>query len=678
MKSTAVARPEISADGGFFPLSILKDLPQHPDFSHLLEPGYFQTGLGGLHSPLYLPDMERAVDTLKEAVQAGRHIFLVGDRDVDGVTSTALLANFLRTVHVENGGARLSCRVSDDGDDYGISGNLFEELLASKADLFVLLDMGTSNGPEIDRLIKSGADVIVIDHHELHARVPDNEKCAFVNPLRLPEDRRLEHGGKIATVGLVFKLLLAYALSFTAEWNTCYYLYDGETSGETTGRKKRGGQLYRLGCHLGRAASPEEGEKLTPGEGEKLIRFKTIDVRIHQRIRFSASQIEELYSNPLNGGKTLLSLLIRARPRLEEFVREASLLVATGMIADLVPLTGENRALVRLGMGLVAGGNGKIGDSLSPGYTELIEQLKLSGDRISSRDIGWSVAPVINAAGRMGCTEVALQALTVARRGDARQAAQKLIGLNKERRERTERNDRIALKFLEENREKVEGPLIFCYHADFEPGVSGILAARLVERYGRPAVFVHPDGQLARGSIRSGGDLNVLEILDGASESFEQFGGHKFAAGFSIRYERIEELERLLIRRAREMTGGESGNREPDEFNYHVELQPHQLNGELLRELNLLEPFGPGNPEPIIRVSGVRIEKTRYLSGGRHIRFRLVREARNLDFIAWNMGPRFRMLEGGETLNLYGILEPNFFRNREGIQFRVEHVESRP
>ena len=198
-----------------FPLRRLRPLLDHPDYVPLRDdPESFLRHPGGMHSPLTIPGMEEAVSLLSQAVESKGLILVIGDRDVDGVTSTALIANFLR----ENHSGPLELIVSDAGDDYGLSGQVLARALEMRPELVILLDMGSSNGPEIESLAKQGTRVIVLDHHQLHDRVPDASLCAFANPMRSPEGERAEHGGKIATVGLAFKFLIGFALGHTREW----------------------------------------------------------------------------------------------------------------------------------------------------------------------------------------------------------------------------------------------------------------------------------------------------------------------------------------------------------------------------------------------------------------------------------------------------------------------------
>lgn len=678
----------------------LRQILEHPDYAAVhADPLFFYQGPACLHSPLLIPGMETAVEILKRVLDAAGHIVVLGDRDVDGVSSAALLGNFLRArmsaaakaepaAAANQGAARpvggtLDLRVSDDGDDYGLSGDLFQNILSGPADLVILLDMGTSNGPEVEQLIDRGKSVIILDHHMLHDRIPDPAlpNLAFANPMR---DEAivcaLEHSGKIATVGLVFKLLMAYGLSCTNEWQRVFYT------------QSSGGALlaYRCGRYLGAFRNLEEGRAAYPQWSWHDLRAEYRFAPEELAVLDQASQNHSIKSESdadlaenwaLTAGKLVLAATVRSRPRLLDFVQRSADLAAVGIITDMVPLLGENRALVRLGIG--QSGFPRRGERpYSTGYGALIAALGLPVDRVVSRDLGWSIGPSLNAAGRMGNTKLALDLLTCGAGPEAEQEAKKLardlVRVNDERKKRTARNDTLVARHFAEHPELLEQPIVFCYHPDLEPGVSGIVATRLVERYNKPVVYIHPEGTKARGSARTYGGLNVLKLLDAAAEYFIQFGGHPEAAGFSIETDQIAGLERALLAAAPAVIAEHSepgdANRTPE---FHMELRPAALGYELLREIELLEPFGSGIPEPVFRLPGVKPTKIKYMSEGKHARFALRGAPAYLDCVAWRLGPEIAAAEAqGQALDIYGSLEMSYFAGRSRLQLRIDRLHA--
>lgn len=640
--------------------------------------------------------MDRAVAFLREAVLAEGRITVVGDRDVDGVSSTALVGSFLQRICQPE---KVILRVSSAGDDYGLSGDFYQDLKGSESALFIFLDMGTSNGPEIAELVAGGARAIVLDHHQLGGRVPEGEGVAFVNPML--DAARFEHDGKIATVGLAFKFLAGYALSFTAEWNR-FELIMGLSNK---------GWLFRAGAFMGafanedqarqhaallaeevefcvfEAGSPSAGPSRYPflisssapitWEPESVLsgnRAMTSGLAEGSSLLNGASRhlTAKEAPNPHAIGCLMFAAQINERPRLGKFLQEAADIAAVGLLADMVPLLGENRTVVRLGMGLIGPRGqkktpaGRFSNTLRPGLQALLKRMHVAPDRFSSRDLSWSISPALNAAGRMGRTDLALRLLLEQGADGARQAAAELVALNDERRLRTRRNEAIAAEAVLGTDRRV----IFCFHPDLEPGVSGIVAARLVEQFERPAVFVNPDGAHARGSARSYAGENVLELIASAEELLIQFGGHKEAAGFSIAFENIDAFRERILSAADTLFEKPPAQ---EKSSAHADIEPEWLDFRLLAELESLEPFGAGNPEPILRVGNVAPLAFAPLGrDGRHARFQIPRAPRGIEAIIWGRSEELQEMAAATPIDLYGSLELSHFGGRPRLRFRVD------
>ncbi len=525
----------------------------------------------------------------------------------------------------------------------------------------MLLDMGTSNGPEIARLTAAGNRVVVLDHHQILGREPTGDSVAFVNPLRRSET--FEHGGKIATVGLAFKFLCAYALSFTPDWNSLLLV-----------EKQPGtGMLFRAGAFCGEFTTEEttaHAQAASPPQQLRRISVEEAATWLGQ----SPAQFEQTLTEPQLLGRLLFGRIIASKPRLKSFLEKAADIAAIGLMADMVPLVGENRSIVRLGMGLMdvhqAGrpGGPRVSRPFRPGLEALLRRAQVPLERISSRDLSWTISPILNAAGRMGRTDLALSLLLAKDAAQARQLSADLVELNKDRRERTRRNELLASEVVGEP----GGPLVFCYHPELEPGVSGIVAARLAETHRRPAVFVNPDGAHARGSARGFAGENVLELIAAAEDLLIQFGGHREAAGFSVRFENIDAVRERLHAAAARLWPGPSpvAGRPP----YHVAVRPVDLSWRLFEELERLEPFGPLNPEPVLLLADVCATNVRPLgTDGKHVRFDIV-GAQAVEATIWSRAQAFQQLPNA-PLDLIGALECNTFQGRSRLRFRVDHFQ---
>ena len=666
--------------------SLWQELKQQPAYQQSLkDPCYFSTNALGLRSPLNLPDIEKAVDCLHEALASQTRICVVGDRDVDGISSTALIGSFLREKHL---GERTELWVSDDGDDYGLSGEMFERVRASQAKLVILLDMGSSHGPEIETLAKEGKKIIVLDHHQLHDRVPDPRLCAFINPQRNKEEHP-GHGGKIATVGLVFKLLFAYALSHISDWNRIYLL----PLSNKWHAFRCGHHLHSFACNSTKqniSAQRQlvlstwqswQQENLSQSGSDKNKQWEAVilqkdEVDQANAYNFLEKEWQLMSQNIDHASRLLLAYTIESRPRLRAFIQKIADIAAIGTLCDMVPLTDENRALVRIGIGraMYEGIPGK--RAYRVGYTSMLQKIGLNEERITSRDLAWSIGPTLNAAGRMGNSKLALELLLCKEENEAKKLARKLVKLNEERKQRTKRNQAIISQHLNKNPQLLKAPFLFCYHPELEPGVSGIIASRLTEEYEKPVIYINNDGPHARGSARSCNAFNVLELLSTASELFIQFGGHIEAAGFSVSYENISALQEALYQ------GYDSLQKEPlpannatisDAKKALIEIKAQQLKRQLLNEIDLLEPFGAFNPEPVFCLKAAQLYRVRYMTEGLHAFFRVA--GCGLRFIAWRKGGLIKeAVAQNLSIDLHGCLEKNKFRGKDEYVFRVEDI----
>lgn len=667
------------------PLQILEDLEKHPAYSHICNDDFFAKELL-IHSPLLLPDMEKAVELLEKAIThatgpsgAEREIWIAGDRDVDGVSSTVLLTDYLRSTGLDR--SRIRFINSSEGDDYGLTGSFLQRLCDADASLVILLDMGSAHLEEAVQIMKAGKDVIILDHHI--PNIPEGieeelARIAFVNPRLYAEASQLEHQGKIATVGLAFKLILAREMRQAGLWKQCLILEAGE-----------GVFVYRTGAYLGRYADRESavraveelGLKPIPSDIAGLSRMCSL-FAAHPESRWRRL----LLSSPVGFGRYLFACtLLRRRELLIRTLRECDL-VSVGLVADLVPLVGENRRMVALGLGpdrsaFIKELKLSVSDVVRPGLLALMHESGLDPLDLNTRDLNFTINPLINAAGRLGQTEKALDLLLCTDAGQARLLASDLRKLNNLRKERTERNHRIVASHFtfDENR-----PVVFFYHPELEPGISGVMATRLLEATGRPVVWVNPDGPHARGSARSRQGWNMLELLLPLSDYLVQIGGHAEACGFTIAYDRIEEFEQALYRRALAFEIETRDRPLIIEESPSVTLHPRRLNRALLEELSMLEPFGPGHPEPVIQLRAVRIVSPSTMKKGVHLRFGVSGALATLEFVYWNCPEALRdevfsAVDGDREnpvlWNLTGSFEKNRIPRMKPLRFRLQAIE---
>lgn len=600
---------------------------RRPEIKEMSPHELLKSSLFCLHSPFSLPDIDQALDAILRHVEQKSTILLYGDRDADGVSSTCLLAMFLKTnpLFSEN---KIEVLVSSESDPYGLCKEAVTKIAKIKPNLLITLDFGSSQADEIDELTKTGIEVIVLDHHEVPVRIPKN--CFLINPRRLDSNYPEK---KICTSVLSFKLVTAILFKLSEEYNKVYVKEDP--------LKKK---FFKNGLNIAEDALLPE-----------------------QKIQNFPSDKPDF---PVDDERFLFYSQCQSIPGMIETLTTELDLSGIGTITDMMPLSSENRHIVKLGLQAL----NEYYSNNTPkrkGLFELLKELKLNPANIGARELGWSIGPVLNCAGRMGKTEEAVSLLLSTEETEAKNYTKSLISLNEERRERTKRNlDRVN-RYLDRKSVRKEGSVVFCYEPDMEPGVSGIVATRMVEDYKKPAIFIAPDNGDARGSVRSFGRENVLLLLESLSHHFLHFGGHPEAGGFSIRIADIPKLESELEVKAKEWLEN-SGENSEFFIDTDFTVSPEDLNDRLYKEWKDLSPFGQGNPDVKLALKSVSPVHLTPLSGGKHIRFNCIGSG-SLKFMVWNKGAEFQSLmsELG-NFDLVGSLEENFYQGRTTLQFMVE------
>jgi len=363
--------------------------------------------------------------------------------------------------------------------------------------------------------------------------------------------------------------------------------------------------------------------------------------------------------------KLLSELSIRAGFPPEAVNRHLDL-VAIGTVADVVPLAGENRALVRAGLGALA-------RTARPGIRALAERAGVDLRSVRASDVGFRIGPRLNAAGRVGAAAEGLRLLLTDDEREAGRLAGTLEDRNRERRS----EDRKVLSEAEERLAERFDPdrdhAVVLWGEGWHPGVIGIAASRIVERVHRPVVLVGVQGESGRGSGRSVPGFHLHRALASCADLLERFGGHAMAAGLEIRREELPELAERLEREAAEAL-------EPDdlvpELRLDLSVPLGRMDRQLHRWLEHFAPFGTGNRRPVLHASGVRLERASTVgSDGDHLKGVLVGEGgARLEAIGFGMGHRLPEVGGGRALEAALELALDRYRGRERLQARLRDL----
>ena len=507
----------------------------------------FHGGVEALHDPMLLCDMDRAVARLRRAIDAGETVAVYGDYDVDGITSTCLLTDYLN-------GKGLRCIPyipSRDNEGYGVNAAALAALHEQGVSLVVTVDCGITAREEADYARSLGMDMLITDHHECGAG-PLPEACAVVDPKR--EDDHYPNP-YLAGVGVAMKLACA--------------------------------------CE---------------GESESLLE------------RFSD-------------------------------------LCAVGTVADVMPLVGENRSLVQMGLE-------KLRENPRLGLVAMLKESGLDQRRLTASSIGFGLAPRLNAAGRLGQTDIALRLLMTGDEAEAAQLAATLCELNRKRQSIETEIWQQANAMLE-GREP-DGPIVLCSDS-WHQGVIGIAASRLAEQYSLPAIMICFHGDKGKGSCRSYGGFNLFDALSACAEHLTGFGGHALAAGLNLRQDQLPAFRAALADYYRSHKPAPT----PEVLCDLLITEPSMLSLENVAALEQLEPYGSENPRPVFALSGVTVEALQAVGSGRHLRIRVGLRGESLEGIFFSHNARELGLREGEAADIAFTPQINEFRGTRSVQLLI-------
>lgn len=338
--------------------------------------------------------------------------------------------------------------------------------------------------------------------------------------------------------------------------------------------------------------------------------------------------------------------------------REYADLAAVGTVADVMPMTGENRTIVQTGLAALA-------HPRRVGLAQLMEEAGLGDKPVTSVSIGYTLAPRINAAGRMGQADLAAELLLTRDPGRAAALAQELCALNRER-------QTIECEIFQECVQRLErrpqSGVILLADEHWHQGVVGIVASRLTEKYSCPAFMVCLDQGMGKGSCRSWGGVNLFHLLTQCQDLLEGFGGHAMAAGFTVQEENIPALDRRLRQLVLEEQAGEEL---PSLLDIDAAVLPQELTVEAVEALDALEPCGAGNPRPVLVLTGAHVISAAQVGRGRHLKLRLEGRGVPLDAIFFSVDGSELGLTPGCRVDVAFYPQINDFRGVRSVQLQV-------
>ena len=525
--------------------------------------------LENLQNPNKLYDVEKSVKIIREAIRKNKNIWIYGDYDVDGITSTAVLYLALKELGAENVSYYIPIR--DEG--YGLNNDALKKIKDSGGELVITVDCGITAFEEIKFANSINLPVIITDHHNLQGKkVP--EALAVINPKRIENEYTFE---SLAGVGTVFMLVLSLFKSY----------------------------------------------------GKKEEAFEYLD------------------------------------------------LVSIGTIADIVPLLSENRILTRFGLE-------KLPFTKNRGLAFLLYKLFNSGENkgnnpkseYSTYDVGFIIAPVFNAAGRLKDAKMVVKLLTSDNNREIEIIVKELINKNFERKELQSRIVEMIEKNIEKNKIN-EDFVIIDYSPEYHHGIIGIAASKIVDTYYKPVIImeVKEDEGIAVGSCRSIEGFNILNALQSMPELFVKFGGHAGAAGFTIPIKNIELFKRKINEYAKKIL-------KEDDFvkiiNIDKQIPMQKMSYEFFKTIELLKPFGFGNPMPTFQTKNVLLENIKFIGENKnHIMFDLKQKGFVIKNAVWfGSGEYFKELNENLFYDIVYKLKIEEFQDRYYTKAYIEDMKA--
>jgi single-stranded-DNA-specific exonuclease len=535
--------------------NIVAELLLERDFSNQNEVNDFlHPDVSGLQDPFALNDMDKALETLDEVMQREGKIAIYGDYDADGVTSASIMRLTLKKMGVDP----IVFIPNRFKDGYGPNLDEYKKLVEQKhIDLLITVDNGVSGKEQVKYLKDQGVKVIITDHHDLPAELPEAD--AIVHP------------------------------TIPGSEYPCPYL---------------------------------------SGAG---VAFK--------------------FADALLGDDAL------------EFVD----LAAIGTVADSVALKGENRVIVTEGLK-------RMKDNHHVGLEALVKKCKLKLNQISEEDIGFKIAPRLNAIGRLDDASSAMELLTTSDEGLAKEIVDETEEIN------AKRQGLVASAYADAQdqiEQQAENGVLVLTSDQWHQGILGIVASRVVDQTHKPTMVLQydKDSELYKGSGRSPEGFNLFDALNAHHDLFAGFGGHAQACGFSIAEPELNQLIPLLQEEPAKQSFDPNS---PVEKVFDLDLKIKDFNFDLIKEINQLAPFGMGNPKPVIQLRDVRFTNSQSVGkDATHLKTTISDSNNQVSAIGFNLYEKEQ--ENKDSIcDVYGELGVNEWAGRKNLQMMINDFEVSP
>ncbi|MDR3131358.1 MAG: single-stranded-DNA-specific exonuclease RecJ [Treponema sp.] len=649
-----------------------------------------------LRNPFELPSMEDAVDRILAAADEGEKVLVFGDRDADGITGTALLTRYLRGLGID-----VSWRLPVGDEPYGLSIRAVEDFAGASGTLIITVDCGISCIAEVERANALGIDVIITDHHNPKDAAPD--AVAIVNPKI--EDST--YGFRdLCGCAVAYKLVSALRFARKSE------IY-GHSICLLNIRPSNDAYVIEMARLRNLVVVKRLTETVIPGmlgitetrlpaflEGHQIFAWdaplqkKMLAKIFGNGVEFYILDIAEEIGReiPQTAGKSLLRVRElskfakysdKAPDELDVFINlfttfilrkdkhftaedaEDLQLAALGTIADIMPLRDENRIMVRIGVA-------SLQEKPRPGIQELLFKLGLAGRRFGAGEVSWQLCPAVNASGRMGYPEKAAALLLSEDPAERDRLAEEVITMNGERKKLGGDMWVLVEPRAAKSLADFDGKLALACGEDIVRGVTGLMASRMADYFKTPAMVVSFNPVTAIGSLRSVRGFNVRSLVEPCADLCIDWGGHDFAAGFSLArsnwelfLERIKNLVRIMD--LKEGVGEET-------VTIDAELPLAYLTPDIFKLVDRFDPYGEQNSQLVFMTRCLKVADIAFMGKTevKHVKLTLDTGKHRWPAVYWQAACKVKKdFDLGDLVDLVYTAEKNWFNRSETAQLKV-------
>ncbi len=588
----------------------------------------------GVYDPYLMKDMEKAVDRILKAIEEKEKIGIFSDYDADGVPGAVMMKDFFDRIEYENVFYYIPDRHLEG---FGLKDDSITECSDNGVKLLITIDCGITDVGEVKHAKSLGMEVIITDHHlpsvipvktGIHKYFSAEKSSGHDSARQLPS---LQSGptptSQSENSGLGSPLSTARMT-------------------KKKSKSDRGSDIQNLPDAFAILDPKQEGDeypdKMLCGTG---VAFKLIQ-GILAKNRFGIGESQEKWFLDMVGIATL---------------------------SDMVPLLNENRTLASYGLKVLR-------KSKRPGLIALLKRAGVDQGLISEEDIGFMIAPRINAAGRMGHAMDAFKMLSTTDEKEAEKSADYINDLNNERKGIVARmvKEMKAMLSTRIEHEKEKGVIVLG-HPDWKPSLLGLAANSIVEEHGMPVfLWGRESGTVIKGSCRSNGVVNMVEIMRGACEgTFIDFGGHAMSGGFSVEEDKIHFLSDSLAKAYKEVLVTSDGELKQN-YNIDTVLGLNEVNEKTYKDIQMLSPYGEANPKPVFLFKSVIVKScAQFGKEKNHLKITVAKDGgRTIEAISFfaDENSFMKEIKEGSTINLVANIEKSFFRGRGELRLRIVDV----